>query len=84
MNLLKIVVQTSDINIKTEILCINRLLPVDSMINLPSFIINDYIDRTLDLLEERLIQAATRSMQTIKAISRTTTITGQYTIDVKC
>jgi hypothetical protein len=33
---------------------INRLLPVGSMINLPSFITNDYIDRALDLLEERL------------------------------
>jgi len=33
---------------------INRLLPVENMIKLPAFITNDYIDRTLDLLEERL------------------------------
>ena len=33
---------------------INRMLPVESMIKLPAFITNDYIDRTLDLLEERL------------------------------
>jgi hypothetical protein len=47
--------ETSDIDKRVEILQrINRLLPVDSMIKLPAFITNDYIDRTVDLLEERL------------------------------
>jgi hypothetical protein len=47
--------ETSDIDKRVEILQrINRLLPIDYMIKLPAFIANDYIDRTLDLLEERL------------------------------
>ena len=47
--------ETSDIDKRVEILQrINRLLPVESMIILAAFITNDYIDRTLDLLEERL------------------------------
>ena len=47
--------ETSDIDKRVEILQrINRLLPVDCLIKLPAFITNDYIDRTLDLLEERL------------------------------
>lgn len=40
---------------------------MDCMIKFPAFITNDYIDRALDLLEERLNSVATRrSMQTIK------------------
>ena len=47
--------ETSEIDKKVEILeRINRLLPLESMIKLPAFITNDYIDRALDLLEERL------------------------------
>ena len=47
--------EISDIDKRVQILQrINRLLPVESMIKLPAFITNDYIDRTLDLLEERL------------------------------
>ena len=47
--------ETSDIDKRVKILQrINRLLPVESMIKLPAFIANDYIDSTLDLLEERL------------------------------
>jgi hypothetical protein len=47
--------ETSDIDKRVEILQrINRLLPVESMIKLPAFITNDYINRTLDLLEERM------------------------------
>ena len=47
--------EISDIDKRVELLQrINRLLPVDCMIKLPAFITNDYIDRTLDLLEERL------------------------------
>ena len=47
--------ETSDIDKRVEILQrINRLLHVDCIIKLPAFITNDYIDRTLDLLEERL------------------------------
>jgi hypothetical protein len=47
--------ETSDIDKRVEILQrINRLLPVESMIKLPAFITNDYINRTLDLLEERV------------------------------
>ena len=42
------------------------------MINPPSFITNDYINRTLDLLEERL-----NSSGNSKAISCLTTMTGQ-------
>ena len=45
----------SDIDKRVEILQrINRLLVAECMIKLPAFITNDYIDRTLDLLEERL------------------------------
>ena len=47
--------ETSDIDNRVEILQrINQLLPLESMIRLPAFITNDYIDRTLDMLEERL------------------------------
>ena len=47
--------EISDIDKRVKILQrINRLFPVDCMIKLPAFITNDYIDRTLDLLEERL------------------------------
>ena len=55
LELVKTCVETYDIDKRVEILQrINRLLPVESMIKLPAFITNDYIDRTLDLLEERL------------------------------
>ena len=55
LELVKTCIETSDIDKKVEILQrINRLLPVECMIKLPAFITNDYIDRTLDLLEERL------------------------------
>jgi hypothetical protein len=55
LGLVQSCLDTSDINKRVEILQrINRLLPVESMIKLPAFITNDYIDRTLDLLEERL------------------------------
>jgi hypothetical protein len=37
---------------------INRMLPKENMINLPSFITNDYIDKALYLLEERLLHLA--------------------------
>jgi len=37
---------------------INRLLPKENMIKLPSFITNDYIDKALYLLEERLLYLA--------------------------
>ena len=48
-------IETHEIDKRVEILQnLNRLLPADSMIKLPAFITNDYIDRTLDLLEERL------------------------------
>ena len=47
--------ETSDIDKRVETLqCINPLLTVKSMIKLPAFITNDNIDRTLNLLEERL------------------------------
>ena len=46
---------TSDIDKRVKILQrMNRLFPVDCMIKLPVFITTDYINRTLDLLEERL------------------------------
>lgn len=45
-----------EIDKRVEILeRINRLLPKENMIKLPSFITNDYIDKTLYLLEERLL-----------------------------
>ena len=48
-------IETHEIDKRVEILQnLNRLLPADSMIKLPAFITNDYIDRALDLLEERL------------------------------
>jgi hypothetical protein len=53
--LVKACIETSDIDKRVGILQrINRLLPVECMVKLPAFITNDYIDRTLDLLEERL------------------------------
>jgi hypothetical protein len=55
LELVQICIETSDIDKRVEILHrINRLLPVDRIIKLPAFITNDYIDRMLDLLEERL------------------------------
>ena len=37
---------------------INRLLPKENILHLPSYITNDYIDKILYLLEERLNLAA--------------------------
>ena len=55
LELVQTCIETSDIDKRVEMLQrINRLLPVDCIIKLPAFITNDYIDRTLDLLEERL------------------------------
>jgi hypothetical protein len=52
LELVKTCVETSDINKRVEIL--QRIISVESMIKLPTFITNDYIDKTLDLLDERL------------------------------
>jgi hypothetical protein len=60
--------ETSDIDKREKILQrINRLLPVESMIKFPAFITNDYINRTLDLLEERLetIEFRTRKQESL-------------------
>ena len=55
LELVQTCIETADIDQRVEILQrINRLLPVENMIKLPTFITNDYINRTLDLLEERL------------------------------
>ena len=55
LELVQSCIETSDIDKRVEILQrINCLLPVESKIKLPAFITNDYIDRTLYLLEERL------------------------------
>ena len=55
LELVQTCVETADIDKRVEILQrINHLLPLESKIKLPAFITNDYIDRTLDLLEERL------------------------------
>lgn len=55
LELIQTCIETADIDKRVEILQrINRMLPVENMIKLPAFITNDYIDRTLDLLEERL------------------------------
>ena len=55
LELVQCCLETSDIDKRVEILQrINRLLTAECMIKLPAFITNDYIDRTLDLLEERL------------------------------
>ena len=55
LELLQTCIETSEIDKRVEILQrINHLLPVDCIIKLPAFITNDYIDRTLGLLEERL------------------------------
>ena len=55
LELVQSCIDTSDIDQRVEILqLINRLLPIESRIKLPTFITNDYINKTLDLLEERL------------------------------
>ena len=55
LELVQSCIDTSDIDQRVEMLeRINRLLPVESRIKLPTFITNDYINKTLDLLEERL------------------------------
>jgi hypothetical protein len=55
LELVQSCIDSSDIDQRVEILeRINRLLPVESRIKLPTFITNDYINKTLDLLEERL------------------------------
>ena len=55
LELVQSCIDTSDIDRRIEMLeRINRLLPVENRIKLPNFITNDYIDKTLDLLEEGL------------------------------
>jgi hypothetical protein len=55
VDLVQSCLETSEVDERIKILQrINRLLPVQDMIKLPNFITNDYIDKTLDLLEERL------------------------------
>ena len=55
LELVQTCIETADIDKRVEILQrINRMFPVENMIKLPAFITNDYIDKTLDLLEERL------------------------------
>ena len=55
LELVQSCIETSDIDKRVEILQrINHLLPVESRIKLPTFITNDYINKTLDLLEEHL------------------------------
>ena len=56
--------ELSDVDKRVEILQrINHLLPVENKIKLPTFITNDYIDRTLDLLEERLNSRANSKVE---------------------
>lgn len=55
LELVQTCIETADIDQRVEILQrINHLLPVESRIKLPTFITNDYINKTLDLLDERL------------------------------
>lgn len=55
LELVQTCIETADFDQRVEILQrINRLLPVESRIKLPTFITNDYINKTLDLLDERL------------------------------
>jgi hypothetical protein len=55
LELVQTCIETGDIDRRLEILQrINRLLPVESRIKLPTFITNDYINKTLNLLEELL------------------------------
>ena len=52
-------IDSEDIDKRIEMLeRMNRLLPKENMIKLPSFITNDYIDKALYLLEERLLHLA--------------------------
>ena len=52
LELVQTCVETADIDKRVELLQrINHLLPLESSIKLSAFITNDYIDRTLDLLE---------------------------------
>lgn len=55
LELVQTCIETADFDQRVEILQrINRLLPVESRIKLPTFVTNDYINKTLDLLDERL------------------------------
>ncbi len=59
VELIQSCIDSEDINKRVEMLeHINRLLPKENMIKLPSFITNDYIDKALYLLEERLLYLA--------------------------
>ncbi|MGB8161183.1 MAG: hypothetical protein WCE93_13645, partial [Nitrososphaeraceae archaeon] len=54
LELVQTCIETADFDQRVEILQrINRLLPVESRIKLPTFVTNDYINKTLDLLDER-------------------------------
>ena len=56
VELMQSCMDSKDIDKRVEMLeRINRLLPKENMIKLPSFITNDYIDKALYLLEERLL-----------------------------
>lgn len=59
VELMQSCIDTEDIDKRVEMLeRMNRLLPKENMIKLPSFITNDYIDKALHLLEERLLHLA--------------------------
>ena len=59
VELMQSCMDSKDIDKRVEMLeRINRLLPKENMIKLPSFITNDYIDKALYLLEERLLHLA--------------------------
>jgi hypothetical protein len=68
LELVQTCMETPDIDQRVEILQhINRLLPVESRIKLPTYITNDYINKTLDFLEERLnSQHSLKSRKTTK------------------
>ena len=52
LELVQTCIETADFDQRVEILQrINRLLPVESRIKLPTFVTNDYINKTLDLLD---------------------------------
>ena len=47
--------ETEDIDKRVELIQqLNELLPLEYKFQLPSFITNDYINRRLDLLEEKI------------------------------
>ena len=65
VELMQSCIDSEDIDKRVEMLeRINRLVPKENMIKLPSFITNDYIDKALYLLEERFTSSSLDPLMT--------------------